>query len=177
MPTTKSWLMHPMTCCLTFNSLMVGHKKNNNNNKAHWINSFCQNWEMRKCEKFTNARKIAIIIAIFVKNVRNFAIREILFIVINRIVKNARNAINSINLLHLLHVKCKKFSHFSHFLHNKCNKFLAFLAFIAFIVIFCKKYSPYAKNARNFAIREMAFITINCSAIKVWEMQEIPEVP
>ena len=38
---------------------------------------------------------------------------------------------------------------------------------------FCEKYYPYAKNARNFAIRQMAFIVINRSSRKMREMQEI----
>ena len=40
-------------------------------------------------------------------------------------------------------------------------------------LIFCEKYSPHLKNARNFAIQEMAFIAINHSARKVREMREI----
>ena len=41
--------------------------------------------KIEKCEKLKNERKkIAIIITIFAKNVRNFVIREILFIMINR---------------------------------------------------------------------------------------------
>ena len=45
---------------------------------------------------------------------------------------------------------------------NSCNSHF-YRDFLHFL-IFCQKYSPYAKNVRNFVIQEMTFIAINRSA-------------
>ena len=55
---------------------------------------------------------------------------------------------------------------FSHFL------LLSHLSWFFAFLDFCEKYSPYAKHALIFAIQEITFIPINCSARKEQEMWE-----
>ena len=134
---------------------------------------------IEKCEKWKNAqkkKKIAIIIAKFAimwempktinaKNVINNVIGEILFIAINH---NARNVRNSC-------IYCARnrenFSLF--FLYHIYRNFLHF--FMREIFLQCKKCEKCdmweMKNAINFAIREILYITIDRNARKMWEMR------